>query len=122
MWLEALDRARTTDDPPTSAEPSAGPPPASRWARRKPEAAARLEAVRTGITELSQRISVPTENIITPEIVRRLCWDWQPLPTLEETAAVIDEFLREARVRRWQRELTVPVLSEALYADPAVPE
>jgi ribonuclease D len=34
---------------------------------------------------------------------------------------VIDKFLREARVRQWQRELTVPVLSEALYADPADP-
>ena len=35
---------------------------------------------------------------------------------------MIDEFLREARVRQWQRELTVPVLSEALYSDPAVSE
>ena len=44
VWLDALARARTTDDPPTSQEPSTGPPPASRWSRRKPEAAARLEA------------------------------------------------------------------------------
>ena len=49
--------------------------------------------------------------------MRRLCWDWQPLETAEETAAVIDEFLREARVRQWQRELAVPVLTEALTAD-----
>lgn len=75
------------------------------------------------MSELSQRISVPSENIITPEIVRRLCWDWQPLPTLEETAAVIDEFLREAKVRQWQRELTVPGLAEALYAaEPTEPD
>jgi len=115
VWLEALARARTTDDPPTSAEPSTGPPPASRWARRKPEAAVRLEAARAGITELSQRISVPTENVITPEIVRRLCWDWQPLPSKETTASAIDEFLRKAGARQWQRELVDPVLADALY-------
>ena len=114
VWLEALARARTTDDPPASAEPSTGPPPASRWARRKPEAAARLEAARSRIAELSQRVSVPTENVVTPEIVRRLCWDWQPLQTSEETASAIDEFLRQAGVRQWQRDLAVPVLTEAL--------
>ncbi|MDG5486391.1 ribonuclease D [Mycolicibacterium gadium] len=119
VWLEALARARTTDDPPTSQEPSTGPPPASRWARRKPEAAVRLEAARSGIAELSQRVSVPTENVITPEIVRRLCWDWQPLPSREATEAAIDGFLREAGARQWQRELVDPVLTDALYPDPA---
>jgi len=121
VWLEALERARTTDDPPTSQEPSTGPPPASRWARRKPEAAVRLEAARTRITELSQRVSVPAENVVTPEIVRRLCWDWQPLPTAEQTASVIDDFLREAGARRWQRDLADPVLAQALFPDPAAP-
>ena len=115
VWLDALARARTTDDPPSSQEPSTGPPPASRWARRKPEAAVRLEAARSGITELSQRVSVPTENVLTPEIVRRLCWDWQPLPTHEATESAIDEFLREAGARQWQRELADPVLADALY-------
>jgi ribonuclease D len=122
VWLEALARARTTEDPPTSAEPSTGPPPASRWARRKPEAAVRLEAARAGIAEVSQQVSVPAENLITPEIVRRLCWDWQPLATSEGTASAIDEFLREAGVRQWQRELTGPVLTEALFPDPASPD
>jgi ribonuclease D len=118
VWLEALARARTTDDPPTPQEPSTGPPPASRWARRKPEAAVRLEAARSGIAELSQRVSVPTENVVTPEIVRRLCWDWQPLPTAEQTASAIDEFLRDAGARQWQRDLADPVLADALFPDP----
>jgi ribonuclease D len=121
VWLEALVRARSTDDPPTPQEPSTGPPPASRWARRKPEAAVRLEAARSGITALSQRVSVPTENVVTPEIVRRLCWDWQPLPTAEQTASAIDDFLREAGARQWQRDLAVPVLAEALFPDPTEP-
>jgi ribonuclease D len=113
-WLDALDRARHDPDPPAVQEPSNGPPPAARWARRKPEAAMRLEAVRAGLAELSQRISVPTENLVSPEAVRRLCWDWQPV---RDTEAAIDEFLRDAAVRPWQRELVVPVLAAALTGE-----
>jgi ribonuclease D len=115
-WLDALARARTTDDPPKAQEPSTGPPPASRWARRKPEAAARLEAARAGLTKLSQRVSVPPENIVSPDVVRRLCWDWQSPENPEDTEKAIDDFLREAQARRWQRELVDPVLTDALTA------
>ena len=111
IWLDALARARTTEDLPAANEPLNGPPPAVRWSRRKPEAAARLEAARTGLTELSQRVSVPSENLLTPDLVRRLIWDWQPVP---DPAPVIDAFLAEAGARPWQRELTVPVLAQAL--------
>lgn len=118
-WLDALARARTTDDPPTAQEPSTGPPPASRWGRRKPEAATRLEAARAGLVKVSQRVSVPTENVLSPDALRRLIWDWQPPEHPETTSVVIDDFLREAKARPWQRELVVPVLTEALTeADP----
>lgn len=113
VWLDALARARATQDLPKAQEPSNGPPPASRWARRKPEAAARLEAVRAALTEVSQRVSVPTENLLSPDTVRRLCWDWEPV---DDRAAVIETFLRDAGARPWQRELTVAPLAEALAA------
>ena len=38
--------------------------------------------------------------------------DWQPV---ENSAAAVDDFLRDAKVRPWQRELTVPVFTEALH-------
>lgn len=113
VWLDALARARTSE-PPDVQEPSNGPPPASRWARRKPEAAARLEAARTELAALAQQVSIPVENLISPEIVRRLCWDWKPLDGLEATAAAVDTFLRDSAARRWQRELVVPALAKAL--------
>ena len=111
VWLDALARARTTEDVPKASEPLTGPPPAVRWSRRKPEAAERLEAVRAGLNELSQRVSVPTENLLTPELVRRLVWDWQPD---DDAPTAIDAFLAESGARPWQRELTVPVIAEAL--------
>ncbi|MEV0669864.1 ribonuclease D [Mycobacterium sp. NPDC050441] len=114
VWLDALARARDNTDLPEANEAQSGPPPAARWARRKPEAAARLEAARAGLAELSQRFSVPAENLITPEVVRRLCWDWHPVG---DVATAVEEFLVEANVRPWQRELTVPVLTVALSTD-----
>ncbi|MCV7201949.1 ribonuclease D [Mycolicibacterium peregrinum] len=114
VWLDALARARDNTDPPEANEAQSGPPPAARWARRKPEAAARLEAAKAGLAELSQRVSVPAENLITPEVVRRLCWDWRPVA---DVATAVEEFLVEANVRPWQRELTVPVLAAALSTD-----
>ena len=118
VWLEALARARANPDPPSSAEPANGPPPASRWARRKPEAAARLEAARSALNALAERISVPVENVVSPDTVRRLCWDWEPLDSaadIEDSAAAIDMFLSGAAARQWQRELAVPVLAAALH-------
>ncbi|SKU49874.1 ribonuclease III [Mycobacteroides abscessus subsp. abscessus] len=79
----------------------------SRWSRRKPEAYARLEAARTALAALSEQISVPVENIVTPEIVRRICWDW-------DGHGDVDEQLAGHGARPWQRQLTVPLLTEAL--------
>jgi ribonuclease D len=60
---------------------------------------------------------VPTENLVSPEVVRRLCWDWQPIDDTNNTRAAIDDFLRDAGSRPWQRDLAVPVLAEALTPD-----
>src|SRR6202167_1575997 len=75
-WLAALKAARENPGSAEEAEPPNGPPAPARWARRKPEAAARLDAARSALREVSARVSVPAENLVTPELVRRLCWDW----------------------------------------------
>ncbi|MFZ0833655.1 MAG: ribonuclease D, partial [Mycobacterium sp.] len=77
--------------------------------RRKPEAAARLQAVRDGLTEVSETVGVPTENLVSPDLVRRLCWDWA-----EGDTDSTDAFLRDGGARPWQRELVVPVIAAAL--------
>jgi ribonuclease D len=111
MWLDALESARRTDDPPEAAEAVTGPPPAVRWAKRKPEAAAYLESARAALGALSERVGVPTENLVSPDLVRRLCWDFQEVP---DVRGVIADFLSAGGARNWQRELVVPALSAAL--------
>ena len=113
-WLAALDTARDNPEPPDSTEPASGPPPPSRWARRKPEAAARLDAARAALSAVSEGVHVPTENLLSPDLVRRLCWDWKPAKASSDLATMIDEFLSGGGARPWQRALTVPVLVEAL--------
>lgn len=114
-WLAALDAARRTKNPPADAEPPNGPPPPARWSRRKPEAAARLEAARAALSEVSERVHVPTENLVAPDLVRRLCWDWAPAPDPFEA---VESFLRAGQARAWQRELVDPVLARALQEPP----
>jgi ribonuclease D len=115
VWLTALESARTNPEPPDTAEPQNGPPPAVRWAKRKPEAAARLDAARAGLAELSDKVHVPTENLASPELIRRLCWDWQDSGDVSEA---IETFLRDGGAREWQRALVVPVLAKALTPPP----
>jgi ribonuclease D len=117
-WLAALDAARQNRNPPEEGDPPNGPPPPSRWGRRKPEAATRLEAARSALAEVAQRVNVPTENLVSPDLVRRLCWDWAPAA---DPVRTVDEFLRDGYARAWQRELVVPVLTRAVQP-PADPE
>ncbi|MBS4730032.1 ribonuclease D [Mycobacterium sp. SM1] len=108
-WLAAVRAARESPEPPEEPELTNGPPPVARWGKRRPEAAARLAAAKAALTQLSHRVSVPTENLVSPDLVRRLCWEWQG-----GDESVIDEFLRLGEARAWQRELVVPVLAAAL--------
>lgn len=119
MWLSALDAARQNQDPPEVTEQSVGPPPPSRWSRRKPDAAARLEVARAALARLSERVGIPTENLISPDLVRRLCWEWEALAARgNDPVAVTDEYLRAGQARPWQRELAVPVLAAAVTQTP----
>lgn len=113
-WLAAMAAARDNPEPPEAGDSPSGPPPPSRWSRRKPEAAARLEAARAALNAVSEQVNVPTENLLTPDLVRRLCWDWKPAPP--DPTVVIEEFLIGGGARPWQRELTVSALVRALGA------
>lgn len=111
-WYGALDegRALPEDQWPTLNAPVDGPPPANRWADREPEAALRLAAVRGVIADLVVTHSIPAENLLTPDLLRRVTWD-PPTPVTEETIA---ERLRIGGARPWQIALTTPPLAVAL--------
>ena len=111
-WFGALARGRELpeNELPPQSRPGDGPPPVNRWADRDPAAAARLQAARAGLAELSERWSVPVENILSPDLVRRLMWQ----PPEQRDADGVAAALRAGGAREWQIELTSALLTGAL--------
>jgi ribonuclease D len=99
------------DLPPTAVRTD-GPPPPRAWAQRDPAAAARLDRARSSLQELAARLDLPVENLLTPELVRRLMW--QP----PEDPGAVAGILHDSGARPWQVELTARLLEEALRPSP----
>ncbi|SDK28791.1 ribonuclease D [Streptomyces indicus] len=114
QWQAAVDRAKALPDAelPQPGQPHAGPPPPRSWADRDPAAAARLSAARAAVMALAEQLNMPQENLITPDTVRRLCWEPPASADAESIAAV----LASHGARPWQVEQVTPVLVAALAA------
>ncbi|MCZ2820866.1 ribonuclease D [Modestobacter sp. VKM Ac-2977] len=113
-WFGALNRGRELpeDQLPPHSRPGDGPPPVNRWGDRDPAAAARLKAARAALAQVSEQWSVPVENLLAPDLVRRLMW----APPGPADAAAVAEVLRAGGAREWQVELTGDLLTEAIAA------
>jgi ribonuclease D len=112
-WVRAIQRARGQADQnlPGPAMPlPEGPPPTHRWQERDPVAARRLAAVRTVVAALADEHTVPAENLLPPDVVRRLAW--QPPEPQDPEAVAAD--LSAHGARPWQVELTALPISKAL--------
>ena len=113
LWQQAIDRALALPEaqlPSIRGPRSDAPPPPRAWADRDPAAASRLAAARAAIAELSDTHHVPAENLLQPDLLRRLCWT--PPQTWDSqsiTAALLD-----GGARPWQAELVGPALAAAV--------
>lgn len=110
-WLEALEAARRLpDEALPMVPPVEGPPPPHRWAERDPAAAARLARCRGAVTAIAQAHTMPPENLIAPDYVRRLAWT----PPPEITGDTVAQLLRGSGARPWQVSLVAEELAAAL--------
>ncbi|MDX3850686.1 ribonuclease D [Streptomyces sp. AK02-01A] len=114
QWQAAVDRAKALPDTelPQPGQPVSGPPPPRSWADKDPKAAARLSAARAAVSALAERLHMPQENLITPDTVRRVCWEPPHEPTVENVEAA----LTALGARAWQVEQVAPLLTRALSA------
>ncbi|MBN1174250.1 MAG: ribonuclease D [Micromonosporaceae bacterium] len=111
VWLEALAQARELPEEELPTTPVAdGPPPPHRWAERDPAAAKRLRRSREVVVALATDYRVPPENLLAPDLVRRLAWS----PPEVISAETVEGFLTGLGARRWQIELTAERLAAAL--------
>jgi len=115
-WLGAVRRAAElpADRLPAHSVHSDGPPPPRAWADRDPDAAARLVFARARLAEISERLAIPVENLMTPDVVRRALWH----PPAD---ADLEAVLAGHGARPWQIELVGPVIREALSQRAAEP-
>ncbi|MEU4066779.1 ribonuclease D [Streptomyces wedmorensis] len=114
QWQAAVDRARALPESelPQPGQQVAGPPPPRAWADKDPAAAARLAAARTAVSALAEELNLPQENLITPDTVRRVCWE----PPAPADASGVATALTGHGARPWQVELVTPLLVQALSA------
>jgi ribonuclease D len=110
-WLGALQRARDLPDHALPTTPVYdGPPPPHRWAERDPAAAERLARCRAVVTETASAHTLPPENLISPEYVRRLAWE----PPADLTPQAVARALRASGARAWQVDLLAGGLADGL--------
>jgi ribonuclease D len=112
-WLGAVRRVRGL---PESALPdtggtavATGPPPTHRWAERDPAAAARLTAARRTVAELAQAHTMPGENLLPPDAVRRISWEPPDPPEAGAVAAALAAY----GARPWQVEQAAGPIADA---------
>jgi ribonuclease D len=117
-WADAVERALALPDselPPRRAPIAPGSIPAPRsWRDRDPAAATRLDAVKVVVRERAEELSMPQENLLTPDFQRRLAWD----PPASITADGVAAALARLGARAWQVEQVAGPLAAALEAPP----
>jgi ribonuclease D len=108
-WWNAIQAGMASEDLPVLRQPGDTVPPPRVWSDKNPEADKRLKTARAAITEVATDKAIPVENVLTPELLRRLAWS-PPAPADVETVA---ETLREFGARDWQVDATAQVIADA---------
>lgn len=108
-WWAAISAGLTTSDLPDTRVNGDTLPPPRAWAERNPEADLRYKAARAAIVELSETLAIPTENILTPDFLRRVCW----APPAGESVESISSVLAELGARQWQVDATAQLIADA---------
>ena len=119
-WVAALREAADLpeEDLPTRNQRTDGPPVTRAWAERDPVAAARLRAAREELAAIAERLSVPAENLLTPDYLRRVLWSPPHTRDQGELLDAVVADLTALGARSWQVALVGPVLTRAvLQAD-----
>lgn len=111
-WLGALTRAAQLpdDDLPPLTVRSGDLPPTRTWAEREPAAAQRFAVARAAMLVAAAERELPVENLLTPDLVRRLTWS----PPDDHSVAAVARWLAEHGARPWQVGITAPLLASAL--------
>lgn len=108
IWVAAIERAQSAELPQMRLNGD-GMPPVKQWRDKFPDRYAPLTHAREAVNQRALELNMPAENLITPEYVRRICWD-QTAPNLDVVIAKLEKL----GARSWQIEQVAPLLASAL--------
>ena len=104
-WWNAIWMSKDIDIEVASKEKGNGIPNHRSWEKRFPEAHARLEKTRPLLMERATELNIPIENLLTPEYLRRVCF---------EPSEDIGLQLKGYGARQWQISQVLDLITEGL--------
>ncbi len=107
-WIDAIAKAQQAELPLMRLNGD-GMPPVKQWREKFPERYAPLTHAKAAVNQRALELNLPAENLITPEFVRRICWD-QTAPDLK----TIESKLAKLGARPWQINEVAALLAAAL--------
>jgi ribonuclease D len=107
-WISTISDALALaeDQWPQARTDSDSLPPIKIWRERFPEKYAPLTHAKALLLAKADELSIPLENMITPEYIRRICWN-APKGEVAQALATLG-------ARSWQIEIVAPILESAL--------
>ena len=111
-WWQAIERGRAASDLPLERVPGDGLPPVRAWKDRNPAAARRIALARPAVAARAEELNMPTENLLTPELLRRVSWE----PPVPATPQSIGDALTALGARPWQLAETTQIIADAFVA------
>ncbi len=109
-WWAAIEAGRASGDLPLERATGGDTlPPPRGCGLPTPGADARLKAVRPLIEARAGELTMPTENLLTPDLLRRVAWT----PPDPATAASVADSLAALGARRWQIDQTAQLIADA---------
>ncbi|MFM1788891.1 MAG: hypothetical protein RLZZ12_240 [Actinomycetota bacterium] len=94
-----------------------GLPPPKVWRDKYPIAYIHYQHARLLLTEIASGLNLPLENLMTPDLVKRVIFDEGNERTYiheEECRAKVSQVLDQGHARPWQKDLTIDALVQAL--------
>ena len=117
-WFAAIQAGLEDPDPPQLRPAHDTLPPPRVWSEKNPDADGRLKRARAAVSIVSEERDIPMENLLTPELLRRVAWT-PPVPI--DPQGVTDA-LAALGARPWQIDATAQVIAEAFVAPPQIVE
>ena len=117
-WWDAIQSGLASTDIPASRVASDALPPPRVWSDKNSEADLRLKAARAVMSERSEELSIPIENLLTPDYLRRVSWT----PPSDITPQSVSEALEGLGARQWQIDVSAQSIAQAFVEASQTPE